>query len=71
MTPKALLHGAKDAKEEDQKSFLCGPFDFAQDRLGVPSAEFILTKEGLRTGLARKTFRIPRGKPRGYPIIIQ
>jgi len=55
MTPKALLHGAKGAKEEDHKSFLCGPFGFAQGRLGVPSAEFILTKEGLRTGLARKS----------------
>jgi len=39
------FHRAKYAKEEDQESFLCG--------LGVPSAEFILTKEELRTGLAR------------------
>ncbi len=35
-----LAKDAKDAKEEDQKSFLCG--------LGVPSAL-------LRTGLARKS----------------
>ena len=42
MTSKALLHGAKGAKEEDQKSFLCGPFGGvypdkgrAQDRLGA------------------------------------
>jgi hypothetical protein len=29
-----LAKDAKGAKEEDQKSFLCGPFGFAQDRLG-------------------------------------
>ncbi len=42
MTSKALLHGAKDAKEENQESFLCDPFGGvypdkgrAQDRLGA------------------------------------
>ena len=33
---------AKGAKEEEKESFLCG--------LGIPSAEVILTKEGIRTG---------------------
>jgi len=50
-SPKVLLRSI--CKDFSLRSLR--PFGFAQGRLGVPSAEFILTKEGLRAGLARKS----------------
>ncbi len=59
----AVLAAWRDKKEELDKIILAQRRKGRQARrstktlcgLGVPSAEFILTKEGLRTGLARKT----------------